>query len=76
MCLYNNGKPPLCRGSKYVVTKGRIILLKLLIINNKEDFFIIGSGGLVWFMVFNTTFSYIVAISFIGGGNHRPVVSH
>jgi hypothetical protein len=52
----------LCRGSKYVVTKERIILLKLLIINNKEDFFIIGSVGLVWFMVFNTTFSYIVAI--------------
>jgi hypothetical protein len=47
-----------------------------LFINNKEDFFIIGSVGLVWFMVFNTTFSYIVAISFIGGGNHRPVVSH
>jgi hypothetical protein len=25
--------------------------------------------GLLWFLVFNTTFSYIVAISFIGGGN-------
>jgi len=23
----------------------------------------------VWFMVFNVTFSYIVAVSFIGGGN-------
>ena len=31
--------------------------------------------GLVWFMVFNTTlrqyFSYIVAVSFIGGGNQN-----
>ena len=31
-------------------------------------------------MVFNATFkkyfSYIVEVSFIGGGNHRPVTSH
>jgi hypothetical protein len=27
-------------------------------------------------MVFNTTFSYIVAVCFIGGENHRPVASH
>ena len=24
---------------------------------------------MIWFMVFNATFSYIVAVSFIGGGN-------
>jgi hypothetical protein len=42
--------------------------------------------GYGWFMVFYATFkkyfSYIVAVSFIGGGNwsteenHRPVTSH
>jgi hypothetical protein len=33
-----------------------------------------------WFMVFNATFnkyfSNIVEVSFIGGGNYRPVISH
>ena len=35
-------------------------------------------GRSLGFMVFNATFSYIVAVSFIGvpGENHRPVASH
>jgi len=32
--------------------------------------------GLVWFRVCNATFNYVVVVSFIGGGNHRPVPSH
>jgi len=35
--------------------------------------------GLWWFIVFNASqqhFNYIVAVSFISGGNHRPVARH
>jgi len=31
---------------------------------------------MVFNATFNNIFSYIVAVSFIGGENHRPVASH
>jgi hypothetical protein len=48
---------------------------------NSNVFNFYNNRGLAWFGLsdlpdFQQYFSYIVAVSFIGGGNHRPAVSH